>query len=155
MAERPTGTAEVRSLFKRPDSVLVVVYTTGLDVLLIRRREPADFWQSVTGSLEWDELPADAAVRELQEETGIVAEVADHGVSRCFPILPAWRRRYAPEVTENCEHEFSVQLPERCEVILDPAEHTEYLWLPVREAIAKVSSRTNRAALQAILAAEG
>ena len=150
----PAG-AHVRSLFKRPESVLVVVYTTDLDVLLISRRKPEGFWQSVTGSLESGETPAQAAARELAEETGIVASVNDHAISRSFPIAAAWRRRYAPGVTENLEHEFSVQLPERCEVVLDPTEHVEYCWLPIVEAMAKVSSRTNRAALQAILKAEG
>lgn len=145
----------VSALFKRPESVLVVIYTTDLEVLLIRRQNPSHFWQSVTGSLEAGETPAEAAVRELAEETGIVAAVNDHATSRSFPIAAAWRRRYAPGVTENLEHEFSVQLPARCTVVLDPNEHVEYCWLPLVEAIAKVSSRTNRAALQAILKAEG
>ncbi|MGQ7843226.1 dihydroneopterin triphosphate diphosphatase [Granulosicoccus sp. 3-233] len=151
----PGGKEAVSSLFKRPESVLVVVYTTDLEVLLIRRQNPADFWQSVTGSLEPGETPAEAAVRELAEETGIVAVVNDHATSRSFPIAAAWRRRYAPGVTENLEHEFSVQLPARCQVVLDPNEHGDYCWLPLVEAIARVSSRTNRAALQAILKAEG
>ncbi|HEX6549558.1 MAG TPA: dihydroneopterin triphosphate diphosphatase, partial [Gammaproteobacteria bacterium] len=35
-------------MFKRPESVLVVIYTSRGEVLQLRRREPADFWQSVT-----------------------------------------------------------------------------------------------------------
>lgn len=155
MPDESTGTGQVRSLFKRPESVLVVVYTQQLDVLLICRQKPAGFWQSVTGSLEPGETPSQAAGRELAEETGILAAVNDHGTSRTFPILDAWRRRYAPGVIENLEHEFSVQLPDRCEVVLDASEHADYCWLPIVDAIAKVSSRTNRAALQAILKAEG
>ena len=155
MPDERTGTGQVRSLFKRPESVLVVVYTQQLDVLLICRQKPAGFWQSVTGSLEPGETPSQAAGRELAEETGILAAVNDHGTSRTFPILDAWRRRYAPGVIENLEHEFSVQLPDRCEVVLDASEHGDYCWLPIVDAIAKVSSRTNRAALQAILKAEG
>ncbi len=147
--------ANVRPLFKRPESVLVLVYTVDLDVLLICRREPAGFWQSVTGSLEAGESPQAAAQRELAEETGITEPVVDHGSSRVFPIKAAWRKRYAPQVTENREHEFSVQLAERVPVELDPSEHTEHLWLPMVEAIAKVSSHSNRAALRSILNAEG
>lgn len=148
-------TPKVSSLFKRPESVLVVVYTVDLDVLLICRRQPEGFWQSVTGSLEQGESAEQAAQRELLEETGILAPVIDHQSSRTFPIKKAWRKRYAPGVNENLEHEFSVQLPARCEVTLDPTEHVDMCWLPIIEAIARVSSHTNRATLKGILSAEG
>ncbi|MGD8932832.1 MAG: NUDIX domain-containing protein, partial [Chromatiales bacterium] len=49
--------------YKRPESVLVVVYTAGGEVLLLRRTRPRDFWQSVTGSLHWGESPRQAARR--------------------------------------------------------------------------------------------
>ncbi len=60
--------------FKRPESVLVVIYTKDGDALLLQRVRPAwpEFWQSVTGSLHWSEqVPLDAARRELHEEAGI------------------------------------------------------------------------------------
>lgn len=155
MAAFDQGRSKIRPLFKRPESVLVVVYTLKLDVLLICRKEPAGFWQSVTGSLEQNESAIDAAQRELLEETGLLQPVVDHRSSRVFPIKSAWRRRYAPGVKENLEHEFSVQLPEQCAIRLNPSEHTEYCWLPITEAMGKVSSHSNRAALTTILTAEG
>ena len=155
MPEGTNASSKVRLLFKRPESVLVIVYTVELDVLLICRQSPVGFWQSVTGSLEHKENPRDAAQRELFEETGILQEVLDHRVQRVFPIKAGWQKRYAPGVSENLEHEFSVQLPTRCAVTLDPTEHSDYQWMPLVEAIAKVSSRSNRSALQAILKAEG
>ena len=63
------------SRHKRPESVVVVVYTKAGETLLLERLQPV-FWQSVTGSLEWpDEPPEDAAHREVYEETGMEGEV--------------------------------------------------------------------------------
>eukprot|EP01041_Mallomonas_annulata_P023587 gene23587-44130_t len=57
---------------KIPQSVLVVIYTSALDVLLIKRVDSPDFWQSVTGSKDTlEETFAQTAVREVWEETGI------------------------------------------------------------------------------------
>lgn len=129
--------------WKRPESVLVVVYTLAGEVLLLARTRPADFWQSVTGSLHWDELPAAAARRELLEETGIAAEPSDCQLQNRFPILPAWRARYHPDVLENLEHVFTLALPARCEITLNPEEHSQYVWLDARRAIPRCASWTN------------
>jgi len=133
--------------YKRPESVLVIVYTTTGEVLMLRRVEPPDFWQSVTGSLRWGETPAAAARRELREETGIDREPLDCWTSNRFLILPAWRRRYAPDVTTNLEHVFRVEFPVRPAVILNPREHNSYRWLPCEGAAVLAASWTNREAL--------
>ena len=70
--KNPFMTAKAPS-HKRPESVLVVVYSADSQVLMLRRHEPPTFWQSVTGSLEWGEQPEQAARRELVEETGLDA----------------------------------------------------------------------------------
>ncbi|MCW8948496.1 MAG: NUDIX domain-containing protein, partial [Sedimenticola sp.] len=41
--------------YKRPESVLVVIYTDQGEVLMLNRTRPKGFWQSVTGSLKWGE----------------------------------------------------------------------------------------------------
>ncbi len=136
------------STYKRPESVLVVIYTAAGEVLLLQRREPVDFWQSVTGSLHWDELPAQAAARELIEETAISGvSIEDCGRINRYPILPAWRARYAPDVFENVEHVFRVQLPQRTAIRLNPAEHVATVWLPFGSAARRASSQSNRAAI--------
>ena len=73
---------------KRPESVLVVIYTEHGDVLRLRRCDPLDFWQSVTGSLHAGETPLQAAVREVREETGLAADagLTDCGIINRFPI---------------------------------------------------------------------
>ena len=135
--------------FRRPESVLVVVHTAKLDCLLLERTEPRGFWQSVTGTLGWAETPAECAAREIAEETGLVsAGLRDAHVQNTFPILPAWRARYSPDVQSNLEHLYYLEVPEVRAVQLAPAEHVAYLWLPVEAAIEKVASWTNREALQ-------
>lgn len=58
--------------YKRPESVLVVVYVqSSRQVLMLQRRDDPDFWQSVTGSLEDNETPRETALREVKEEIGI------------------------------------------------------------------------------------
>lgn len=149
----PLGQGRGSSRYKRPESVLVVVYTTAGEVLVLLRRQPPDFWQSVTGSLRWEETdPLDAARRELYEETGLgdEVEVVDCGTVNRFPILSPWRHRYAPDITENVEHVFRVLLPERQRIVLNPAEHGECEWLPRSMAAARVASWTNRDAILAL-----
>ncbi len=135
--------------FKRPESVLVVIFTAAGEVLLLERQQPRGFWQSVTGSLEWGEGIEAAAVREVREETGLVADglVATGEVNR-YPILPAWRHKFAPEVEENVEHVFLLPLATPPAIAIDPREHHVYRWMPRNAALARASSPTNRAAIE-------
>lgn len=137
-----------RAAHRRPESVLVVIYTQGMDCLLLERIQPANFWQSVTGSLHWGETAAAAARREVHEETGLPgAGLLDAGVSHSFSILPHYLDQYGPGVSENIEHVWYLRLAETGPIRLDPREHADYCWLPWPEAIERVSSWTNREAL--------
>ncbi|WP_202412244.1 dihydroneopterin triphosphate diphosphatase [Duganella fentianensis] len=139
--------------YKIPESVLVVIHTADLQVLLIERADKPGFWQSVTGSLDAVGEPLlAAATRELFEETGIVADgqqivLRDWQLSNIYTIYPVWRHRYAPGVTENTEHVFSVQVPRETEVKLSPREHVNYLWLPYLEAADRCFSASNAEAI--------
>jgi len=140
---------------KRPESVLVLIYTLSAEVLLLERRQPAGFWQSVTGSLAWKETPAEAAIREVEEETGLLVpdQLVDCDYSNRFEILPAWRSRYAPGVAWNTEHVFRVELAEMVPIRLSRLEHLRFDWLPAQQALARVSSYTNRTAIERYLSA--
>lgn len=133
--------------------MLVVIYTRTGKVLLLQRAGDSDFWQSVTGSMLWEETqPVETARREVREETGVVdfSGLADLGYTRRFPIPPKWRHRYAPDVQENLEHAFALELAHEVAVTLNPKEHSAYQWLGVGDAAAKVWSWTNREAIERI-----
>lgn len=141
---------------KLPISVLVVVHTAQGEVLLLERSARPGFWQSVTGSLERaDEPPEAAALREVREETGIVAPPSDlrrWNLAYTFEIYAQWRHRFAPGTTHNTEHVFSLRLPARTAVTLAPDEHVASQWLPWREAAARCFSWSNRDAIRLVQA---
>ena len=145
---------------KIPISVLVVIYKSNRDVLLIERADRSGFWQSVTGSLDArDEDLVLAATREVFEETGIVVETLPVGALRNmhhkieYEIYPEWRFRYAPGVTKNTEHWFALQVPDYTQVKLAPREHVAYEWLPFQEAAKKCFSRSNGDAILRLFSA--
>ncbi len=142
--------------WKLPRSVLVVIYTRDLRVLLLERTDPADHWQSVTGSIDAiDEPLATTAIREVAEETGIAADrdgvLVDWNHAIEYSIYPHWRYRYAPGVVRNTEHWFGLALPDdfpsRDRVRIAPREHLQYAWLPFREAAARCFSPSNAEAI--------
>ena len=138
---------------KIPESVLVVIHTPAMEVLLIERADRPGFWQSVTGSLDTpDEALIDTAKRELFEETGIVADgfdiaLRDWRLSNIYEIYPVWRHRYAPGVTHNTEHVFSVCVPRDVAVTLSEREHLNFAWLPYLEAADRCFSSSNAEAI--------
>jgi len=144
--------------FKIPVSALVLIHTPDLQVLIMERADMAGFWQSVTGSIEADETPYQAAIREVKEETGLDAlayEFQDWQASNVYEIYPHWRYRYAPGVTENIEHLFGLSLSATMPITLAPDEHTRYEWVDWREAAQRVFSWTNVDALKRLGAKHG
>jgi dATP pyrophosphohydrolase len=146
--------------FKIPQSVLVVIYTSALDVLLIRRTDGddmgAEYWQSVTGSKDnLDEDWRHTAEREVAEETGIVCTpgatdlttLLDWQLENIYDIYPQWLHRYAPGVKRNTEHLFGLQVAQRCTVQLNPREHSAYQWLPYQRAADLCFSPSNAEAI--------
>ena len=140
--------------YKTPVSVLVVIHTVAGEFLLIERAAHPGYWQSVTGSLEATDADlATTARREVFEETGIPPELGnltDWRLSNRYEIFPEWRHRYAPGVTSNTEHLFSLCLPGRTDIRLAENEHRAAIWLAADDAAARCFSWSNRDAIRLI-----
>lgn len=136
--------------YKKPVSVLVVIHTADLEILLLERAGHPGFWQSVTGSQEGAESLIETARREVEEETGIRTSpsgISDWQLCNHYEIFPEWRHRYAPGVTQNAEHVFSLEVPAIQDIKLAPSEHLAYQWLPWRAAAGRCFSWSNRDAI--------
>ncbi|MBS1130275.1 MAG: dihydroneopterin triphosphate pyrophosphatase [Proteobacteria bacterium] len=135
---------------KQPVSVLVVIHTPALDILVLERAAHPGFWQSVTGSREENEQLIDTARREVLEETGIEAtreSFVDWLMTNTYEIFSEWRHRYAPGITHNTEHVFSLQVPQRIDIATAPDEHRSWRWLPWQQAADLCFSWSNRDAI--------
>jgi dATP pyrophosphohydrolase len=145
---------------KIPISVLVVIYKSNGEVLLIERADRVNFWQSVTGSIDFlDEDLSTAAAREVLEETGIDVQALPMGSLQDlhhhieYEIYPQWRHRYAPGVTKNTEHWFSLLVPNEVSVKLAPREHVAYQWLAHAQAANTCFSPSNGEAIHMLFSA--
>ena len=142
--------------FKIPESVLVVIYSSEMEVLLIERADKQGFWQSVTGSKDAiDEPLIETAIREVQEETGLqigservpMENLHNWQLSNVYEIYPVWRHRYAPGITHNTEHVFGLLIPRDHPIILAAREHVQYQWLPWQAAALQCFSPSNAEAI--------
>jgi 8-oxo-dGTP pyrophosphatase MutT (NUDIX family) len=103
----------------RTQEVLIVVRRRGEFLVVHRSPENDAYWHQIAGGVEDGETFAEAAVRELREETGLEA-----------PVQPL----DAPFTYESVHVEaFLVDAPADWEPTLD-WEHDEYRWLPREEA---------------------
>ncbi len=136
-------------VYKRPESVLVVIVAKSSGkVLMLRRKDDPDFWQSVTGSLDPHEDAFETAMRELHEETGFTVQTGqlyDLAHEVIFEIFPHFRHRYAPGVTHCKEHWYKLVLDTEQVPIL--TEHTEFSWLLPQDAARLTKSWSNRQAI--------
>ena len=138
-----------------PESALIVIYNDSGQVLVLQRNDDPLFWQSVTGTREANETPIQTAQREVLEETGIDIQALHYQLIDCkqtnqYEIRECWRYRYPPDAAVNTEYVFALQVADGQQIVL--TEHSNYLWLSKQEAMAKVWSPSNRAAIEDFVA---
>lgn len=109
-----------------PYEAFVLVRRGGEYLVLHRAPEQGGYWHCVAGGLEAGETYAEAAARELREETGLEGPVVDLG-RRFVYRLEEWEPRYTPESGEIHVECFLAEAPPGWEPSLD-REHDDYRW---------------------------
>ena len=112
------------------------------------RRRDCHQWQFIAGGGEGAETPAQAAKREVREETGLESDrwIALQSLSYLpvTVISPAERRHWDRHIYVIPEFTFGFQCRQQIRL---SDEHTEYLWLPYGQALEKLKWDSNRTAL--------
>ena len=121
---------------RRPEEVFVLVRRGGRWLVLHRSPAKGAYWHCVAGGLEAGEDWAQAAVRELEEETGLVAEAEDLGHEYAYPLHEdsTYRDVLPPGTEEIVVRAFLADAPAGWEPRLDH-EHDAYRWCTRDEAV--------------------
>jgi 8-oxo-dGTP pyrophosphatase MutT (NUDIX family) len=100
----------------------------------------------VTGGVEEGESFEEAALREVLEETGIVATPQKLTALSSFEFDGKWGRAF--------EQAFGLEVPARLvgkRVELDAREHTDYAWVEADKALEKTHFESNRKILSELI----
>jgi len=120
-----------------------------LGVLLLKRiPSRGGFWQGVTGGVERNEDPVEAAARELIEETRLVPsdfQTIDYSYS--FPVEDRFRYLYPSGTEDITEHVFMARITDEQEPELSE-EHDQYRWCKFDEALSLLRWPENIEALK-------
>ena len=121
---------------RQPHEAMVLVRRGEEWLVLHRTRRFEAYWHVVAGAVEPGETAAEAAARELAEETGLAASVVDLDRRFEYPLAEeseAVRARFAPDVEAVRVDAFLADAPPGWEPTLNE-EHDEYRWCSPEEA---------------------
>jgi 8-oxo-dGTP pyrophosphatase MutT (NUDIX family) len=121
---------------RRPEEVFILVRRGDEFLVLHRSPRQGSYWHCVAGALEPGETFAQAAARELREETGLLAEPADVDRQFVYSLAEEPERLpdYEPGTREIVVRSFLVEAPPGWEPELD-WEHDDYRWCGADEAV--------------------
>jgi lipoyl(octanoyl) transferase len=131
------------------DEALVVVHRPGPEYLvLLRSPEDHGYWHLVAGGIEEGEAPDAAALRELEEETGLAEPVSFEPLPR-----PLGYRRAVGGLPVRL-HPFAAEAPPGWEPALNE-EHVGYRWCSAADADRLLEYPEPREAIQVFARTRG
>jgi 8-oxo-dGTP pyrophosphatase MutT (NUDIX family) len=119
---------------RRPEEVFVFVRRGEEYLILHRSPKQGAYWHCVAGALESGESFAEAAARELLEETGLDVSPVDLNRPYTYDI-EGWEAHYLPGSERIHVECFLAEAPDGWEPTLD-WEHDDYRWCGVEAAAA-------------------
>jgi len=120
-------------------------------LLLKRTVDHGNFWQPITGGLESGENWHDAAVREVQEETGLCGKIEDLNYRHTFLVDPSfWKQHpeFAIKVNEETAFMMDATGIDPNSIVLNPEEHDAYEWVDYETAMSRIIWEGNKKALR-------
>lgn len=129
-------------------SMGVVYRRIGAEIeFLLLRRVPADggFWQAVTGHIEEGEHPRDAAIREVEEEAGILLDDLLH-VSEDIVHEQEW----GDDAMSGRDVVYAFEAPAHIEAVLSKDEHDAHDWLTLDAALERLKYEGNKESLRQV-----
>ncbi len=141
-----------REMVPRPENIRlikIVLHDAGNRVLLLHRKpERGNFWQPITGAIEKDEAPLEAARRELLEETGTAGEPRPMGITQSFLIESTFLSSRLGALVIASEVGFEMPVDSSIPIRIDPEEHDGHGWFTFGEAYEKIRWTDDREALE-------
>ena len=135
---------------RAPFQILAIPFRRGTGELLycVFHRADHDQWQFISGGGEDEETPEEAAVREIQEESGLAVPSLLRLRSVCCIPTDIFPKRYVENWPQDTyvipEYAFGFECTDS---ILLSREHLECVWLTYEEAKARLKWDSNRTAL--------
>jgi 8-oxo-dGTP pyrophosphatase MutT (NUDIX family) len=126
---------------KQVSAGMIVYYKLNGEPKYLLLHYIAGHWDLAKGKLKAGETNMQAALRELQEETGISKiEIKPDFATSIKYIF----EDYAGRLIEKTVHFFVGEVKKKDGVILSPREHKGFTWLPFNEAVQKLTYQTAR-----------
>lgn len=129
---------------KHVEIVQGIVYrrgSNGTEFLIMKRvLEDGGFWQAVTGTIEPGEELVQTLRRELIEEAGL------HAPMRISDMLHSYE--WASKEVTGRDSVFAVEVSVDSVVVLEPAEHDEFKWLGLEDAVQMLKYDGNKSSMR-------